>query len=204
VGEPGGFDPDLHPATPRELFLHWFRTAEEAGIPEPHAMTVSTVDPDGMPDARVLILKDVTADGAWCFAGRSDSRKGRQLSANPTAAVTFYWGELLRSVRLRGPITAAQAEHAVRDFTARTTSARAIALSGRQSAPFQSRSELDKDLHEARTRLAEDPETVPPEWTVWELRPSSVEFWEGQADRVHARLQYVRRDDGWSVERLRP
>lgn len=95
VGHPVGFDPASHPSTPQELFLDWFRAAEEAGIAEPHAMSVATVDAEGVPDTRLLVLKDLTADGAWCFAGKRDSAKGRQLSTNPVAALTFYWRELV-------------------------------------------------------------------------------------------------------------
>ena len=112
VGDPRAFDPAQHPSTPQELFTEWFREALDAGVPEPHAMTLSTIGADGIPDSRMLVLKDLTPDGAWCFAGGRDSTKGRQLTEHPAAALVFYWREQVRSVRIRGRITEAAAEEA--------------------------------------------------------------------------------------------
>jgi pyridoxamine 5'-phosphate oxidase len=204
VGDPVGFDPTSSPATPQELFLDWLGVAERAGIPEPHAMSVSTVDAEGIPDSRMLVLKDLTPDGAWCFAGRRDSSKGRQLSTNPVAALTFYWREQLRSVRIRGRITEATEANARRDFTARSIDARAIALAGEQSSPLVSLSELDRDIEEARKRLDDNPDLAPATWTVWELRPTEVEFWEGSKARLHTRVRYERSLDGWIASQRRP
>lgn len=204
VGHPVGFDPASHPSTPQELFLDWFRAAEEAGIAEPHAMSVSTIDAEGVPDTRLLVLKDLTEDGAWCFAGKRDSAKGRQLSTTPVAALTFYWRELVRSVRIRGRITEAPEAETRRDFTARSLDARAIALAGKQSAPLGSLDELARDVEEARQRLHQDPAAVPAAWTVWELRPSAVEFWEGSTSRLHTRLRYDHTSNGWRTSQLRP
>jgi pyridoxamine 5'-phosphate oxidase len=204
VGNPLGFDPSTHPSTPQELFLEWFRAAEDAGIPEPHAMTVATVDADGLPDSRMLVLKDLTQEGAWCFAGRRDSAKGRQLAQHPAAALMFSWREQVRSVRIRGPVVEATAEESRADFLARHMEARAVALSGRQSTPVDSRAELIGDVEAASLRLSEDPALVPEEWTVWRLEPIEVEFWEGSRTRLHARLRYERTADGWHTAQLRP
>jgi pyridoxamine 5'-phosphate oxidase len=204
VGEPVGFDPNTYPASPQPLFLEWLLAAEAAGISEPHAMTVSTVDADGIPDARMLVLKDLTPEGAWCFAGKLDSSKGHQLAARPVAALTFYWREQLRSVRIRGPITEGSAEEANQDFTARSVSARAVALSGRQSTPLDSRDELTHDIEVAQRRILHAPDLVPDGWSVWKLEPTQVEFWEGSNTRVHTRLRYERETAGWRVAQLRP
>ena len=109
---------------PIDLFLDWMREAIDAGVPEPHAMTLSTVGEDGMPDARVLILKGVDARGL-AFASTSSSRKGRQLAAHPEAALTFWWQPLLRSVRLNGRVVEASAEGTAADLAARSADARA-------------------------------------------------------------------------------
>jgi pyridoxamine 5'-phosphate oxidase len=204
VGDPVGFDPGTYPATPQPLFLEWLLAAEAAGIPEPHAMTVSTVDADGIPDARMLVLKDLTPDGAWCFAGKRDSSKGHQLVARPVAALTFYWRDQLRSVRIRGPITEGSADEANHDFIARSMNARAVALSGRQSVPLDSRDELVRDVETAQQRLRHTPDLVPDGWSVWKLDPTQVEFWEGSNTRLHTRLLYERATSGWRVSQLRP
>jgi pyridoxine/pyridoxamine 5'-phosphate oxidase len=119
-------------------------------------MTLSTVDADGSPDARVLILKDVT-EGCWWFASSSESAKGRQLGASPAAALTFYWPAHARSVRIRGPVMAATATQSANDFGARGLGARAVALASKESQPARNREEIDEAVAAARSRLAGDP-----------------------------------------------
>lgn len=128
-----GTAPALHPGSvpdePLVLFLNWITTAAEAGVPEPHAATLATVDGDGMPDARTLILKDVDERG-WAFAGPRSSAKGRQLAANPAAALNFWWQPVLRAVRVRGPVQEASAEESAADLAARSAAARAGVAEG--------------------------------------------------------------------------
>jgi pyridoxamine 5'-phosphate oxidase len=201
VGTPPAFDPDAAPDDPRDLFEAWFTEAVAAGIPEPHAMTLSTVGADGVPDARVLILKDVTDDGGFTFASGRRSAKGLQLHDNPVAALTFYWPQQLRSVRLRGPVIEATADEAAEDFRERGLTARAIALAGTQSEPVPN----DADgVARSRARLVEEPTLVAPDWTLWRLQPASVEFWQGSETRDHRRLQYTRVGEGWARRRLWP
>src|SRR3954454_1801608 len=119
---------DSPPARPEALFVDWFRQALEAGVPEPHDATLSTVDEHGMPDARVLVLKDLTADGRFAFAGGAGSAKGRQLTAQPFAALTFWWQPQARSVRVRGPVVSATAAAGAHDDRERSSLARVIAL----------------------------------------------------------------------------
>lgn len=204
VGTPPAFDPSQHPSTPQELFLDWFRFAERANIQEPHAMTVSTVGADGVPDSRMLVLKDLTAEGAWCFAGRTDSTKGRELRENPAAAMLFYWREQVRSVRIRGRILQGSTGEARGDFIARHTGARAVALSGQQGAPLAEAATLAHDVDVATKRLAADAELVPEEWRVWKLEATEVEFWQGSNSRLHTRLRYQRGPSGWNASLLRP
>ena len=128
-----GSAPPLHPASvtgdPVALFLNWIATAAEAGVAEPHAATLATVDAEGVPDARTLILKDVGERG-WAFAGSRSSAKGRQLATNPAAALNFWWQPVLRAVRVRGPVQEATAEESAADLAARSAQARAGVAEG--------------------------------------------------------------------------
>lgn len=117
------------PEDPLELFVDWLAHAAEAGVPEPHAMTLSTIDADGMPDARTLILKDVGPQG-WAFAGPRSSRKGTQLARHPVAALNFWWQPLVRAVRLRGAVESASDAETAADLAARSAAARAGVTEG--------------------------------------------------------------------------
>ncbi|MER7988611.1 pyridoxal 5'-phosphate synthase [Streptomyces noursei] len=198
-GELPAFDPVATPDDPVELFTAWLLGAVRARVPEPHAMTLATADADGNPSARTLILKDVDAAG-WRFAAHDDSVKGRELTARPYAALTFYWQPLARQVRVRGPVVREDAERSAADFLARSAGARAEALVGRQSQPLASLGERDAAVADAAARLARDPELVPAAWTLHTVRAESVEFWQGAEDRNHTRLAYRRSGAGWAKE----
>jgi pyridoxamine 5'-phosphate oxidase len=191
------------PAEPTALFLRWLDAAIATGQPEPHAMTLSTVDADGRPDARVLILKDVDSDG-WHFASTSQGVKGRQVAANPNAALTFYWQPLGRQVRIRGPVKDLGPEASRADFLARSASARAIALTGQQSNVLTDTHAVDAAFKRQQARLEADPELVAPGWTAYVIAAQEVEFWQGSEDRRHWRLKYVRDGIGWSQTLLWP
>lgn len=197
VGEAPAFDPSTAPDDPQLLFRAWLGAALDAGIPEPHAVTLSTVDAQGRPDARVLVLKDVTQDGAFEVATGNESAKGMQLHANPHVALTFYWTPMARSVRIRGVAATASAADSAADFRARNPAAKAIALAGRQSAPLTDLAERDRLVAENLAVLRADPARVSPHWTLWRVHPFAVEFWQGDPTRNHLRLQYTRTDDGW-------
>ena len=130
------FDTELVPSEPSALFLSWLHAAIDAGVSEPHAMTLSTVDAEGRPDARVLILKDIDADG-WQFATATTSAKGTQLAARPHAALSFHWREQGRQVRVRGAVTAADPGVSAADFLAKPDGSRIAGLVGRQSAVLE-------------------------------------------------------------------
>jgi pyridoxamine 5'-phosphate oxidase len=202
-GDPPPFEPDAAPDEPVALFVEWLSGAVRAGVREPHAMTVSTVDQDGRPNARVLILKDVDA-GGWHFAVSAVSRKGAELAARPAAALTFYWPELIRQVRISGPVIADPAAVSAADFLARSTGSREMALTRRQSQPFVDPAEVDEALEKSRLELAADPRLVPAEWISYAVRPRQVEFWQGDPSRRHVRLRYEFADDAWSHVRLWP
>lgn len=191
------FDVGGAPADPVDLFTTWLDEAVQHGVVEPHAMTLSTVDGDGRPNARVLILKGIV-DGRWRFASSGLSVKGRELAVTADAALTFYWPGRGRQVRVRGSVVAADPEVSAEDFLQRSPAARAEALLARQS----------------QTLKGELPELAPPppdlvaeHWTVYEVVADEVEFWQADADRRHVRLVYTRArgdDARWTTKRLWP
>jgi len=198
-----GFDPGTAPGQPEALFVAWLTAAVAAGVPEPHAMTLSTIGEDGAPSARVLILKNVDEHG-WQFAVHAASPKGRDLTRQPAAALTFYWPAVARQIRVRGPVTAETADRSAADFLARPAGSRAEASIGRQSQILDDPHDLDVATKEAARRLEEDPGLVVPEWTLYTLRPTAVEFWQGDKQRRHTRLRYTRTTGGWHRDLLWP
>ncbi|WP_083976549.1 pyridoxal 5'-phosphate synthase [Kitasatospora azatica] len=205
AGPLADFDPAAAPADPVELFLGWLREAVAVGVPDPHAMTLSTVGEDGGPDARVLILKNVDGDG-WQFAVHAGSPKGRQLADRPRAALTFYWPLLGRQVRVRGAVEPAPAEQSAADLLARSSSARAEVLLGRQSEHLADTEERDRALRTALARIESEPALVSPEWRLCTLVPTAVEFWQADKGRLHDRLRYERPDrhSAWERHALWP
>lgn len=187
------FDPAAAADTPQEQFLAWLRAAIAAGVREPHAMTLGTVDADGSPDARVLILKDLDERG-WHFATSRQSPKGHQLSATPIVSLTFYWAALGRQVRIRGEALDLGREVAAADFWARSPDARANAALARQSQIMEG--DIATTLSEAHD--------VPESWSVFAVKPARVEFWQGRTDRRHIRLRYDSAEAGWKTTRLWP
>ena len=198
-----GFDPAATPADPVTCFVGWIQSAVTAGVREPHAMTLSTIGEDGVPSGRVLLLKNVDADG-WQFAVHGASPKGRELAANGAAALTFYWPDLARQVRVRGTVVAESPEDSAADFLARSEGSRASAMSGLQSTPLDDLGSVDVSVKQALERLAQEPGLVVSEWTLYTLRAEQVEFWQGDKDRKHTRVRYLRDGGGWTKQLLWP
>ncbi|MEU3621474.1 pyridoxamine 5'-phosphate oxidase [Amycolatopsis coloradensis] len=196
------FDPQQAPGTPGELFREWLDEAGEHVL-APHAVTLSTVDADGVPDARVVILKAVDGD-IWAVATSSESPKGVQLAKNPYAALTFFWPGRGRQVRLRGPVSPAAPEVSAADFTTRPPASRMEAFVGRQSQVLDDPADLDRAAEEARRWVAENPDVAPETWTRYLVTPSEVEFWQASHDRRHQRFRYRRENEIWRKERLWP
>jgi pyridoxamine 5'-phosphate oxidase len=197
------FAAEATPDEPAPLLLGWIEHAIESGVRAPHAMTLATVDEYGRPNARVLLLKGVE-DGRIEFATSRDSRKGRELAFTRSAAVTFHWPEIGRQVRARGRVTEADGDAARRDFLARPEPSRAESLHGKQSQRLDDRAELDAAFEEGLRRVGDDPELVPEHWTVYQLVPVEIEFWQGRPDRRHVRLRYRQLREGWARELLWP
>ena len=197
------FDANAVPDDPAELFGSWLRDAVDEGVPEPHAMTLSTSDVTGAPDARVLILKDLDDQG-WWFATSAESAKGLQLATHPAAALTFYWPAVARQVRVRGPVLTGSADLSAADFRSRGTGARAVALASRESQPLDDPSSCTRAVADAERRLAASPDLVSPAWQVYAVAAQTVEFWQAAKDRQHDRVQYRRGEGGWTHTLLWP
>ena len=196
VGPFPPFNVENLPEHPYDLFLEWFQVAIENGVHEPHSMTLSTTDHNGYPDARVLIIKDVNQHG-WYFASSSESEKGKQIEYNPHVALTFYWSEIGRQVRVRGKAIKMDKEVCAQDFLKRGAVARAIALLGKQSTIMNEQQEADEALRNQMAILEEHPNLVYPSWTLYRTVPEEVEFWQAQEDRNHIRLKYFFKKDHW-------
>ncbi|KAI8162701.1 hypothetical protein K4K54_005824 [Colletotrichum sp. SAR 10_86] len=193
------------PASPQEAFTRWLQEAVEAGVKEPHAMTLSTVDAQGCPDARVLILKNVDHRG-WHFAIKADSPKGHQLSSNGHAALTFYWPDQGRQIRVRGRAYPLPVDESRRDFADRPSSSKVSALASKQSQALRDEHHLLQALDVAHRTVEDDPDLVLAGWTVYTVDPTTVEFWQGAQNRLHQRLSYsIGLEEGtWEKQLLWP
>lgn len=199
-----GFDPGAAPGEPLTLFREWFVHAARAGQLEPHTMSLATVDGQGRPDVRTLMLHDVDARG-WHFASHATSAKGVQLAGRPEAALGFYWPSVGRQVRVRGRVTACGPEESRADLAVRSRGALAAALTGRQSEVLGSVEELARVSAAAWERAGAEPDAPAPTWTRYVLEAVEVEFFQGDAARRHVRLRYSRTADGsWERELLWP
>lgn len=205
-GLPPPGDPAL-PADPVALFVSWLEEAVAAGVVEPHVATLSTVDVSGHPDARTLLLKDVTERG-WWFSGDARSPKGRQLDAHPAAALTFYWREQGRQVRVRGRVEPGDDEVSAHDFRDRSATARAVAAASRQSEILADVAEYDAAVRAAESEMEGDRSFVSATWQAWCLVPATVEFWHADPGRRHLRVRYRRllppEGSGWRSDALWP
>ncbi|MFS0870332.1 pyridoxal 5'-phosphate synthase [Paenibacillus xylanilyticus] len=191
------------PDRPGKLFLDWLRVAIDSDVKEPHAMTISTVDQDGRPDARILILKNVV-DDSFYFASSSESQKGQQLKDNPHVALTFYWPALGRQIRIKGTAEDMGDEAGADDFRKRLAGARAVAMTGHQSQKLESEEVLESSIEAQKERIQRDPDVVSPQWRLYAVNAKEVEFWQGDSERKHVRIQYVLQGGLWKQYRLWP
>lgn len=194
------FYPGSAPESPHDLFLQWLAAAIDDGVPAPQAVVLSTVDGDGCPDARVVVLRDLD-EGGFSFATSSDSPKGRQLNATPHAALTFFWQAAGRQIRVSGPVTPASAEENDADFRRRHPAARALVLAGEQSEPILAGESVNAAVERELDGIEGRGSAT---WTVYRVAPERIEFWQADADRRHTRLRYVRSGEGWRRELLWP
>jgi len=187
---------------PIEQFREWYvRAARE--VPLVDAMTLATVDADGAPDARMVLLKGFGPDG-FRFFTNLESAKARQLRANPRAALILYWRELDRQVRIRGTVEKLPADADDEYFATRPTAARVGAWASPQSEPLSDRETLDARVREVTERFPDQDVPRPEFWGGYILRPQRIEFWQGQAARLHDRFAYLRERQAWTIQRLAP
>jgi len=189
---------------PFRQFEKWFQEAEAAKIPEPNAMTVATAGRDGRPAARTMLLKGLDGRG-FVFYTNFDSRKGRELEANPRAALLFPWIALERQVAAEGPVVRVAREEAEAYFHSRPRLSQLAAWASPQSAIISGRAVLDEAMKMLEKKYAGAEVPLPPHWGGFRLIPETVEFWQGRRSRLHDRLRYRREKNGeWLVERLAP
>ena len=190
-------------ADPLEQFTRWFDEARSAPILEPNAMTLATVDAAGQPSARTVLLKAVDRRGLT-FYTNLESRKAREIAANPKSALLFWWPPQGRQVRFEGEIEPVDEAEADAYFATRPRGSQIGAWASAQSNVVADRAALDAAERQMEARFADGPVPRPPFWGGYRLVPARVEFWQGRINRLHDRLRYTRRGDGWDLERLAP
>lgn len=193
---------DLH-ADPMRQFDKWFDEALKAELPEPNAMVLSTVDGQGRPSARAVLLKGVDAAG-FRFYTNYHSRKGQEIGQNPNVALTFVWLELERQVRIEGTASKLSREDSEAYFKTRPYKSQVAALASQQSRVLPSREVLEARFEELKLEYPEGQVPLPDTWGGYLVTPCALEFWQGRRSRLHDRFYYTREGNGWHVERLAP
>jgi pyridoxamine 5'-phosphate oxidase len=194
---------DLNP-DPIKQFANWFTTAIETGIRDVNAMSLATAGRNAKPSVRIVLLKGFDEDG-FVFFTNYESEKGKQLEANPYAALGFYWIELDRQIRISGKVDKTSREESQTYFHSRPVGSQLSAWASRQSAVLDGRRVLDARMEEINERFADKPVPLPPHWGGYRLKPDNMEFWQGRPNRLHDRFRYTRQSDGsWLIERLAP
>jgi len=190
---------------PLRLFAAWFEEARKAEPADPDAMALATVDPDGLPNVRMVLLKGFDERG-FVFYSNEESRKGGELARNPKAGLAFHWKSLKRQVRLRGTVSAVSDAEADAYFASRPRSSQIGAWASRQSRPLESRLAFEKAiaLHAAKYAIGSVPR--PPFWVGYRVTPTVMEFWHDRPYRLHDRVEFRRSDAGapWTKARLFP
>jgi pyridoxamine 5'-phosphate oxidase len=204
-------EPEFNPATdPFALFEQWFADASAAELNDPNALALASVDADGMPNVRMVLLKGLDAVGAaargFVFYTNVEGTKGRELLAHPKAAMAFHWKSLERQVRIRGPVTVVSDAEADAYFASRPRDSRIGAWASQQSRPVQSRAALEAEVARFAAKFATGDIPRPPYWSGFRVVPDEIEFWRSRPYRLHDRAVFKRSSapGAWSVTRLFP
>ena len=189
---------------PIKQFQFWFDEAIATNLPMPDAMSLATVTPDGRPTARMVLLKQVDADG-FVFFTNYQSSKAKQLEINPYAALVFYWTQLDRQVRVEGKVTRTSAEESAAYFKTRPRESQIGAWASPQSEVISAREILEQRAHELIEQYCDREIDCPAHWGGYRLKPDRIEFWKGRVGRLHDRMLYELQPDGsWTIKRLAP
>ncbi|MFZ5618798.1 MAG: pyridoxamine 5'-phosphate oxidase [Pseudomonadota bacterium] len=188
---------------PLALFVEWLELAKRKEPNDANAMALATVDADGLPNVRMVLLKDIDAMGLTFFTNL-ESAKGRELAANPKAALCFHWKSIRRSVRFRGAVSPVTAAEADAYFATRARTAQLGAWASAQSRPLEGRFALEKEIARETARFGIGAVPRPPYWSGFRLAPEEIEFWVNRPFRLHDRLQFLRDGDRWTTRRLYP
>lgn len=200
--EVGALDEATVSPDPLKQFQTWLDEALATDLREPTAMTLATADAAGQPSSRLVLLKGLDERG-FIFYSNYASRKGRELAANPQAALSFYWDALERQVRIEGRVHKVSREASRTYFESRPYGSRLGALASPQSEVIEGREVLQERL-EALEETYPEAVPLPEDWGGYALEPVRIEFWQGRPNRLHDRLRYVKESEGWRVERLAP
>ena len=190
-------------ADPITQFRLWFDGVLDAGLDEPNAFILATADAEARPSARAVLMKGIDEDGL-VFYTHLASRKSWDMRVNPLAAATFVWAPLHRQIRFEGRVALVADDEADRYFETRPRGAQIAAHASMQSQVVDSRQHLHEAFQELETKYRGVKVPRPRAWGGWRLTPESVEFWQGQPNRFHDRVRYVREGEGWRTERLAP
>ncbi|WP_077919243.1 pyridoxamine 5'-phosphate oxidase [Spirosoma sp. 209] len=198
-----GLDVDDVSSDPLTQFRLWFDAALGSGVPEPNAMHVSTITADGRPDGRIVLLKDISA-GGFVFYTNYESRKGRDLTERPVAALTFFYPELERQIRIEGHVEKVSAAESDAYFASRPRGSQIGAWVSNQSSVITDRDTLEKRQQELEAQFAGQPIPRPPHWGGFRVIPDQIEFWQGRPSRLHDRIRYRKDGQDWLIDRLSP
>ena len=199
-------DEGLVAPEPLQQFNNWLQEAIQAGLPEPTAMVLATADPAGVPSARVVLLKGVTAEGFLFFTNYL-SHKGQDMALNPAVALTFFWPELERQVRVEGLVSKVGSAESDEYFWSRPVGSQIGAWASPQSKPVTNREELEVANQQYEQKFAGQPQIPRPDhWGGYVVRPSLLEFWQGRPNRLHDRIVYTKNPESqaWQIGRLAP